>query len=150
MSINTISTPQNSTPKRIIGVVLQRRLLTISASFRALLSHELQTGEAYLTHLSPRQAAALTATQMSDARVVARATPLESAALRAGKLPLGALRKAQRSTIDDGAIDRFIAKAGAGRVLDRLDHLTKPAATNGHANDNTNGRAIAPSSQLAL
>jgi hypothetical protein len=128
--------------KRIIGTKLQRKRRKISRSFRAVLAAEWVAGKISLTHGSPRQAASTFDVPMGDVRAFLRATPLEQEAIKDKRYTIEALREEQLANHrpSEADIDRFIERAGANRVLDRLDHLTCPnkgPVSNGHAaNDN--------------
>jgi hypothetical protein len=140
--------------KRIIGTKLQRKQKKISRSFRAVWAAEWVAGELSLTHGSPRQAASTFDVPMGDVRAYLRATPLEREAIKRKRLTIEALRRQQRRNHrpSEAGIDRFIERAGANRVLDRLDHLTCPnkePVSNGHAAANDNDMAALPQ-QLSL
>jgi hypothetical protein len=125
----------------ILGFRLQAKLPTMSATNRALLSHDLQN-DLLLGSLSPRQSAAVTECPMKYARDVANASPLELAALRRGDLRIEDLHVIlrERQPVSARAIDDFIRRTGLSAVWARIEYATKPKA-NGHAPANDNASA---------
>ena len=110
-------------PKIVVGKKLSRRRKGINPSHLALLAVDLETGRARLSApLTRRQAIAVT-----SAGYVATATRLgaqEREQVEAGKLSLSSVHNAPPS---DAAIDKFIVKAGADRVMAGLDRYTQPS-----------------------
>ena len=150
-------------PRLIDGVKLQLKLPTLSATFRALLGHELQSGAVAITHYSPRQSAMVTESPMALIRAVGKATPLELFAMRKGVLDIEAAHRQQLANKrrTDAVVDKILVEIGLDRVLAALERLTRPATngaavpTNGHdpapaANDNAGNSGAAIPVHLAL
>jgi hypothetical protein len=149
-------------PRLIDGVKLQLKLPTLSATFRALLGHELQSGAVAITHYSPRQSAMVTESPMALIRAVGKATPLELFAMQ-GVLDIEAAHRQQLANKrrTDAVVDKILVEIGLDRVLAALERLTRPATngaavpTNGHdpapaANDNAGNSGAAIPVHLAL
>lgn len=128
-----------------------------SRTLRAVLADGLIDGSIALKNLSPRQAAAITATKMVDARTVRTAPPRELAAMRADRLSVKEVRRQQLANrrMSNAEFKRMLIREGVGRALDLIDELTRPqsndAATSGHvaANDNDSDGVAMPE-QLSL
>jgi hypothetical protein len=114
--------------KHIYGDKLARALKAgkLSASYRALLAHDLATG-AVAIRLSRKQAIALTHANATYVSAIAGMSESERAALRRGQLSLLA-RVNRRRRPSDAQVFGIVRKLGASRVMNALDQITQPTA----------------------
>jgi hypothetical protein len=127
------------------GDRLQAQLNRWSLTNLALLGRDLETGEAVLTRVTPKQATAvIPRLSMALLRTVRQAAPLELTALRRGDFTVEALHREQldNKRPSDAEVDRTVLEIGLDRVLASCDRLTAAPMTNGAngsaqpANDN--------------
>ena len=112
-------------PKIVVGKKLSRRRKGINPSHLALLAVDLETGRARLSApLTRRQAIAVTGASAGYVATATRLSAQEREQVEAGKLSPSSVHNAPPS---DAAIDKFIVKAGADRVMAGLDRYTQPS-----------------------
>jgi hypothetical protein len=117
--------------KTVDGRRLAKQLKGTTADFRALLAHELVTGETRLCRLSQAQAAKLTCVSRGYVSTVSRASPGQREDIECGLLSVTALHNKPT----DAQLDRFVARYGADRVMAALDRATAPSATAANNDD---------------
>jgi hypothetical protein len=112
--------------KIIIGRRLARRLKDISADFKALLGHEMVTGEVVLRQLTQAQASALLSVSRPYISAVNQASPEERELIKRKRLSISTLYSKHRAPTDT-ALDKLVMKIGADRVMAALDRATNPS-----------------------
>jgi hypothetical protein len=135
-----LSTSASFYKPEVIGTKLQRKLRRMTKTARALLGAELMAGPMQFT---PRQASRFVEVEMKFIRAALGATPDEWYALKFGYLSIENLyaRQLAARPFSPKKIKKFIAAAGADKILAEIDEMTMPAnaAANGHTNINGNG-----------
>jgi hypothetical protein len=111
--------------KKIWGKRLSRKLKAISLSHRALLAADLAAGRVDVSHFTVVQAAAMTNVSVGYACTAGKLPAEQRKLVERNEVSLSAFHN-KPATVTDAMIHKFIAKAGAGRVLDALDQLTAP------------------------
>ncbi len=117
--------------RNVEGRNLRRILKRLSASERALLAADLETGAIHLDKLSRAQSTALLEVAGSYVESARKASPDERRQIAAGRIGLSRLHNRHRhEPTSDAQIERLFVKLGperVSRVLDRIiDRLTAP------------------------
>jgi hypothetical protein len=107
--------------KTISGHKLSR--CHMSPARRALLAVDIAAGKVVVDDLTRAQARALTGASVGYVHTAAELTPAQREQVECGLLSLSAIHNGSPT---DAAIDRFVAKAGANRVMAALDRYTQP------------------------
>jgi hypothetical protein len=141
--------PSAAPVRDVVGKKLARRLRKgLSPAHRALLAHDLETGECWLHGLTRRQACALTGASLGYATTLAKASAEEIERVKRGALALSQLHNKPKSDAfkaftratkeveaefgdaDDIAVgefvDRVFAKLGDGVLAAAFDRYTAP------------------------
>jgi hypothetical protein len=120
------STTETTTAvKKINGQKLSRRAKKgLSPTFLALLALDLTTGAVEMSSFTGTQAKAVTGASASYLTTAKKLTPEQLEDVKRGRVSLSTFHN--NKTVSDARIDRFIAKAGADRVLSAIDKLTAP------------------------
>ena len=114
----------NTSVRDIDGHRLSRRLQRgLSATFRALIAYELESGGAKLHHLTRKQSVTLVGANSGYVGTVSRLTPHEREQVANGILSLAAIHNQPPTDVD---IDRIVTRIGLDRVMAALDRLTRP------------------------
>jgi hypothetical protein len=95
-----------------------------TAGQRALLAVDLTRGLVEVSHLTPRQARQLVKVSSGYLFTAARLSTAERQQVEEGTVSFSSLHNRPPT---DLAIDRFIARAGADRVMAALDRYTQPS-----------------------
>jgi hypothetical protein len=136
------------------GGRLQAQLNRWSLTNLALLGHGLETGEAVLTRVTPKQATAvIPRLTMALLRTVRQASPPELAAMRRGDFSVEALHREQLDSkrLSDAEVDRAVLEIGLTLVLASCDRLTAPPLmTNGSVQPANDNAGAASPAQLGL
>jgi hypothetical protein len=122
--VNTAGVPAEQVPRKVLGQKLSRKLKAISPSHRALLTHGLMNGEVELSHITFKQAKVVTEVSVGYANTAGKLTAEQREQVEHG-LSLSGFHNSKQP-VTEAMIDKFIARAGAERVLNALDKLTAP------------------------
>src|SRR5262245_55907563 len=135
-------------PKIVVGKKLSRRRKGINPSHLALVAVDLETGRARLSApLTRRQAIAVTGASAGYVATATRLSAQEREQVEAGKLSLSSVHNAPPS---NAAIDKFIVKAGADRVMAGLDRHTQPSLFSVAAEQHIDRASLARATPLFL
>jgi hypothetical protein len=105
---------------RQLAYSLRRR----SPAQRAILAHQLESGDIVVRGFTRGQAAKLARTSLGYVATINRASEADRERLRLGVVELSHLRN--RRDVTDAQVDNFIRRAGAQKVLEGLDRFTRP------------------------
>lgn len=108
------------------GRDLARQARKGSATKRALLAVEAIGADVY--RLTPKQAVTLAGANATYVAKLRRMTPLERAAVKAGRIKLSHCSNHRNKPVTDTDLDKLIAMIGADRVFAALDRITRPVA----------------------
>jgi hypothetical protein len=111
-------------PTTISGRWFSRHRKDFSPTELALLAHDIEMGKKMWADHTRAQALALTKASAGYTASVAKLTPGERKQVEQGQLLLSKLHNKQMS---DTALDRFIARVGADRVMAAIDRYTQPS-----------------------
>jgi hypothetical protein len=107
-----------------LGRDLARQARKGSATERALLAVEATGADVY--RLTPKQATTLAGANYTYVAKLRRMTPLEQAAVEAGRIKLSNCVNHRNKPITNADLDKLIATIGADRVFAALDRITRP------------------------
>jgi hypothetical protein len=93
---------------------------------RALAAHDLESGRIVVHSLTRRQAAKLARSSTGYIATIDRIGEADRERLKHGTLSVSQLHNKCGRDVSDDEIDRFVARAGAGRIFAALDRYTQP------------------------
>jgi len=109
--------------RKIEGRKLSRRRKRISPSHKALLALDLMSGTVSVSRFTGAQARVLAGASYGYVATAAKLTPEQRRLVECG-LSLSAFHNRHQPT--DAALDDYIIKVGADRVMEALDRYTQP------------------------
>jgi hypothetical protein len=123
-SARSVDSPHVFFKPPVEGRRLARQLSKMSASRKALLAHEIETGTVSISKLSRRQTSRLLKVATGYIATVSRVGDAERERLKHNPYLLTAWHN--RRPLTDADVDRLLDRIGLERALDAIDRLTAP------------------------